>query len=321
MPQITEWLFRSTGLSPDLQSKIFSSILTIFLLWLIRTIIIRIVWKRTEAVQQRYRWQKFSAYIAVTLGILLVGRIWFAGIQSLATYLGLVTAGLAIALQDIVKSFAGWGFILWRRPFSIGDRIQVGQYAGDVIDIRIFKFTMMEIGNWVDADQSTGRLIHLPNSLVLTDVIANFGQGFQFIWNEVPVLVTFESDWGKAKNILQEIATRHAAHLTGSAEKKLKEASKRYMIFYKSLTPIVYTSVQNSGVMLTIRFLIEPRRRRSSEQGIWEDILCEFAKCDDIDFAYPTQRFYDNAQEGKDSLRPDISLGIRTNKSLPKKRK
>jgi len=320
MSQITEWLFQTTGLTPDLQSKLFSSIITIFLLWLIRIIIVRIVWKRTEVVQQRYRWQKLTTYITVTIGILLVGRIWFAGIQSLATFLGLVTAGLAIALQDIVKSFAGWGFILWRRPFSLGDRIQIGQHAGDVIDIRIFKFTMMEIGNWVAADQSTGRLIHLPNSLVLTDVIANFGQGFQFIWNEVPVLITFESNWEKTKDILQKIATRHAAHLTDAAEKRLKEASKRFMIFYTSLTPIVYTSVQESGVLLTIRFLIEPRRRRSSEQAIWEDILREFAKSDDIDFAYPTQRFYDNAQEGKVSLRPQNDMAIRPVKGLSKKK-
>jgi small-conductance mechanosensitive channel len=308
MNSITDWILELTGITPQWQSKIFSSLFIIILLWLVRSIVMRIVWRRTDSVQQRYRWQKISVYISVTIGIMLVGRIWFAGIQSLATFLGLATAGIAIALQDIVKSFAGWGFIFWRRPFSLGDRIQVGKHAGDVIDIRIFKFTMMEIGNWVDADQSTGRLIHLPNSMVLTDVIANFGQGFQFIWHEIPVLVTFESDWEKGKKILQKIATRHAAHLTDAAEKRIKEASKRYMIYYKTLTPIVYTTVKDCGVMLTVRFLIEPRRRRSSAQAIWEDILKEFSKCDDIDFAYPTQRFYNNILEGKEGARakPDL---------------
>jgi small-conductance mechanosensitive channel len=206
-------------------------------------------------------------------------------------------------LQDIVKSFAGWGFILWRRPFSIGDRIQIGNYSGDVIDIRIFKFTMMEIGNWVDADQSTGRLIHLSNSMVITDAIANYGQGFQFIWNEIPVLLTFESNWQKGKEILQKIATQHAAHFSSAVEKEIKESSKRFMIFYKTLTPIVFTSVQDCGVLLTIRYLIDPRNRRTSVQAIWEDILKEFTKRKDIDFAYPTQRFYNNALEGKEEAR------------------
>ncbi|MCB9503541.1 MAG: mechanosensitive ion channel family protein [Deferribacteres bacterium] len=306
MSSLSQWLYQVTGINPALQSDLLASVITILVLWLIRKIIIRIVWQKTEAVQLRYRWQKTSTYIIVPLGILLVGRIWLAGFQSLATFLGLVTAGLAIALQDIVKSFAGWGFILWRRPFSVGDRIQIGNYSGDVIDVRIFKFTMMEIGNWVDADQSTGRIIHLPNSLVLTDSIANYGQGFQFIWDEIPVLLTFESDWEKGKAILQDIATRHAAHLSGAAEKRLKEASKRYMIFYKTLTPTVYTSVQDSGVLLTMRYLIDPRNRRGCAQSIWEDILREFAKWDSIDFAYPTQRFYNNVFEGKEGARAKI---------------
>ena len=303
----TDIIYELSGITPQLQIKIFGSILIIAILWILRFIILRLVWKRTEVVQQRYRWQKTATYIIVSAGIILVGRIWFAGIQSLATFLGLVTAGLAIALQDIVKSMAGWIFLLWRKPFTLGDRVQIGNYAGDVIDIRLFKFTMMEIGNWVRADQSTGRLIHLPNSLVLSEVIANFGQGFQFIWNELAVLVTFESNWGEAKNLLQEIATRHAAHLSEAAEKRIKEASKKYMIFYSALTPTVYTSVQDCGVLLTIRYLINPRRRRTSEQSIWEDILMTFAKRSDIDFAYPTRRFYNNVTEGKENARAPLT--------------
>lgn len=131
------------------------------------------------------------------------------------------------------------------------------------------------------------------------EVLANYSRGFQYIWNEVPVLVTFESDWKKAKMILMRIGNKHAEHLSKSAEQKVKKAARKYMIFVSKLTPIVYTSVKDSGIMLTIRFLCEPRRRRNSEQAIWEDVLDEFDKCDDIDFAYPTQRHYNNLSEGK----------------------
>jgi small-conductance mechanosensitive channel len=303
MSNITDRIKEFSGMSVATQNKILLSVIIIFILWIIRTIAIRLVWKRTEDPHSRYRWQKGTIYISVSIGFLLVGRVWFAGIQSLATFLGLVTAGLAIALQDIVKSFAGWIFVLWRRPFKVGDRIQVGEHAGDVIDIRIFKFTLMEIGNWVAADQSTGRVIHLPNSKIISETIANYTRGFEFIWNEIPVLVTFESQWKKAKTILTEIGEKHAAHLTKAAERRIKEASKRYMIFYAALTPTVYTSVQDSGVLLTLRYLIEPRKRRGSVEAIWEDILTTFANCKDIDFAYPTQRFYNNVLEGKEGAR------------------
>jgi small-conductance mechanosensitive channel len=145
--------------------------------------------------------------------------------------------------------------------------------------------------------------MHIPNSLIITETIANFSKGFQYIWNEIPVLLTFESNWKKAKHILEGIASRHTEALSAPAERRLKEASKKFMIFYSTLTPAVYTSVKDSGVLLTIRYLIEPRRRRASIQAIWEDILESFAGANDIDFAYPTQRFYDNVSEGKEKAR------------------
>ncbi len=136
-------------------------------------------------------------------------------------------------------------------------------------------------------------------------VLANYSQGFQYIWNEIPVLVTFESDWRKAKQLLGEVAQRHGTSLSDSAATRLREAAKKFMIFYKKLTPTVYTTVKDSGVMLTIRYLCDPRKRRGSEQEIWEDILDSFAAHDNIDFAYPTQRFYSNNQEGKPGTRPE----------------
>jgi len=71
------------------------------------------------------------------------------------------------------------------------------------------------------------------------------------------------------------------------------------MLSIPEFSSIVYTSVQDSGVLLTIRYLCEPQRRRDSGQAIWEDILKEFAQRADIDFAYPTQRFYDYRLEGE----------------------
>jgi small-conductance mechanosensitive channel len=141
------------------------------------------------------------------------------------------------------------------------------------------------------------------NGQVFTQSVANFSKGFQYIWNEIAVLVTFESDWEKAKEILAGIATKHGEELSAAAEEKLHEAARRFMIFYSKLTPTVYTSVRDCGVLLTIRYLCDPRRRRTTEQSIWEDILHAFAETDDIDFAYPTQRFYDNLHEGKPGAR------------------
>jgi len=173
-----------------------------------------------------------------------------------------------------------------------------------VIDLRLFQFTLNEIGNWVDADQSTGRIIHIPNGRVFTEPLANYDKGFKYIWNEVPVLVTFESDWKKAKDILTRIAFKHAEHLTAQAEQDLLSASRQYLINYTKLSPIVYTKATDSGVLLTIRYLIEPRKRRGTEHAIWEDILTEFAQCPDVDLAYHTVRSFKATEEGKPGTQP-----------------
>jgi small-conductance mechanosensitive channel len=301
---LTDAIQRTFQIDADAQERLLVSVAVLLTLWLIRLLLLTVVNRRSEDVRVRYRWKKTSQYVMATLSVFFLGMIWIQGFQSLATYLGLVSAGLAIALRELVANFVGWAFILWRRPFEVGDRIQIGDTAGDVIDLRIFQFTLLEIGNWVDADQSTGRVIHVNNGQVFTESVANFSKGFEHIWNEIAVLVTFESNWQKAKEILRDIANRHDEELSAAAEEKLREAARRFMIFYSKLTPTVYTSVKDCGVMLTIRYLCNPRRRRSSEESMWEDILHAFAENDDIDFAYPTQRFYDNIAEGKPGTKP-----------------
>ncbi len=313
MTAILDWLKEIFDFSQEFQAKLLGSFLAIVFLLLIRKILLSIVFRGTKKVGIRYRWRKTSAYVTFVFCVFVIGGVWFKGFQSISTYLGLLSAGLAIALQDPLVNLAGWVFILWRRPFSVGDRIQIGEYRGDVIDQRIFMFTLMEIGNWVDADQSTGRVIHIPNGKVFREVLANYSKGFQYIWNEIAVLVTFESNWEKAKEILLKIGATHGEHLSKSAEQKVREAARKVMIFFKKLTPIVYTSVKDSGVLLTIRYLCEPRRRRTSEQEIWEDILKEFKKCNDIDFAYPSQRFYYNLTEGK----PEAKASLENSNPIP----
>jgi small-conductance mechanosensitive channel len=293
---IADYLGASVGFVENAAATIF----VVLALWLLRSITLRIVSRQTDDSRIRYTWSKGTRYIVYIIGILWIGRIWFEGIASLATYLGLLSAGLAVALKDPIASIAGWVFILARRPFEVGDRIQIGEHSGDVIDQRIFQFTILEIGNWVDADQSTGRIIHIPNGKVFIEDVANYTKAFSYIWDEMKVLITFESDWKRAKQILSEIVNRQD-DLQDGARQRIREASSKYMIFYNKLTPKVYTSVEASGVSLQVRYLTEPRRRRARKEDLWEAILNAFVVEEAIDFAYPTQRITldDDVQQGK----------------------
>jgi len=290
MTPFSDWLHERLGLTAVTQARLLSTVLVLLGLWLLRRLVLALAYRRVTDPWSRYRWRKTITYLAIAAGILIVGRLWFEGIQALATFFGLLTAGLAIALRDPIMDLAAWLFIMSRRPFEVGDRIQIGAHAGDVIDIRLFHFTLNEIGGWVQADQASGRIIHVPNGRIFSEPVANYDKGFKYIWNEVPVVVTFDSNWKKAKEILIRIAMRHAEHLTAQAERELLEASRRFLISYKKLTPIVYTKVGPTGIQLTIRYLIEPRKRRGTEHAIWEEVLTEFAKTTDLQLAYMTTR-------------------------------
>lgn len=297
--RVTEGVAAVANLSHGFTENLIFSVILILGFWLLRNLILRIVYRKSEDPQIRFKWRKYLSRVLFFIALLILGRTWFEGFQSIATFLGLLSAGLIIALKDSVADLAGWLFLIWRKPFEMGDRIEIAGTSGDVIDQRIFKFSLMEIKNWVDADQSTGRVVHVPNHKVFTENIFNYTAEFPFIWNEMQVRISFESNWQKAKKILQSIADHHSANISEEAREKLRSAARSYLITYRILSPTVYTDVKDFGIVLNIRYLTNPRTRRGTEHQIWEDILAEFAKHDDIRYAYPTIRYYDHLREGR----------------------
>lgn len=309
---IREFLQTQFQLNPETQGKLFTTLLIILIMIVIRWITLRYVNKRfLEDTRALYTWRKTIEYTIYLVGAILIGRIWLVGLQSILTYLGILSAGLAIALQDPIVNLVGWLFIVTRRPFSVGDRIEVDDYSGDVIDIRVFQFSLLEIGTRIDAEQSTGRVLHVPNGNVFKKVFANYSQGLPFIWNEIPILVTFESDWEKAKAILVDVIENNAPKVDQQKLKQRQIKGMRFVISYSNISPTVYTSIESSGVLLTMRYLVRPRGKRGSEQIIHEAILHAFAPHDDIDFAYETQREYIHYQEKKGGPTDPLEVTIR----------
>ena len=284
--------------------KMVLSVIIIVFFFLVKWLVSRFVKRKVEDVTRHYYWQLGIKYIIYILGTIMVARVWFEGVSSVATFLGLVGAGLAIAVQDTIASMVSFAFIIWRRPFVVGDRVQLGDVIGDVIDIRLFQTLLMEVNSrWVDADQSTGRILHMPNNRVFKDRLVNYDKGFGYIWYEMGVQVTFESNWKKAKAILLKIVNEEVESISSKGMSEFREVSRNYLVRFGKLTPIVYLAVRDSGVMLTLRFLTPPRKVRGTEDQLWTRILEEFALCDDIDLAYPTTRMYFNQTEGKSGAR------------------
>ena len=259
---------------------------------IVRLIVLRLVRRRVDDTEIWYRTQKLTSYGGTFIVLIVISFVWFQ-VSNIGAWIGVVSAGLAIALADILRNFAGWGYILLRRPFKVGDRVEIDGQAGDVVDVRSQRFSMLEIKGWVDADQSTGRIIQIPNGLLFSKPLANYTEGFPYIWHEMAMLVTFESDWKRAEAIMTEALNEHAPSMASDAARKaIREAATEYRIRYTHLTPTTYVSVKDSGVMVTGRAIIPVRSRRHVDTTIWRSLLDRLDAEPTVELAYPTVRTY-----------------------------
>lgn len=278
--------FELTPTQVKLTETVLLVVLTLFVRWFIR----REMSNRIEDPDLAYRARKTFGYVVSALFVILGILIWLEPLQNIGTFLGLASAGIAIALTDLLRNLAGWLYVIGRRPFRVDDRIEVGDQIGDVIDIRPIATTLLEVGGWVDADQSTGRILHVPNGTFLTKTVKNFTEGFAYLWHEIEVLVTFESDWRRAEEIVFDIAKELTDPVCDQARQDIVQAAKHYKIRYRHFTPIVYVRARDAGVALTARMLVPVRQRRNYDQQLWRRVLDGFAADPDVELAYPTIR-------------------------------
>lgn len=292
---INQWLSyleKITRIDSIIILRGITSLLAFIVYLIIRRILNRIIFRSSSDPNRKFRINKTVEAFLYFLFAIALWQIWLPGMSSLVTYLGLVSAGIAVALKEPISNLFGWLHILWQKPFEVGDRIQIGEVIGDVIDQRLFSFLLIEVGNWVNAEQSTGRVVYIPNSKVFNEPLFSFNAGLGgYIWNELPLLVTFESNWAKAKEELQSILEKHVGKINFDPMKlERKHKDEKFLIHTPASTPIVYTSMKDSGILLTMRFLCKPRNRRAKSEIIWEATLDMVIEHADINIAYPTQR-------------------------------
>jgi small-conductance mechanosensitive channel len=293
------WLKATTDwfLANEVYANVVWTILLIAAVYFVGHVVERALQKGATDLESKHKIRRAMSWLrAIVLTISLVA-VWLSGASQMGVFLGVMGAGIALSLQEVLLCAAGWAFVVVKRPFDIGDRIELSGHVGDVIDISVFQTSLLEIGNWIGADQSTGRIIGIPNSAVFRQLNANYTKGFPFIWNEQTIVVTFESDWRRAKEIVLKQAQEEAQKIEAEVRRRIEIMQSKYAIRYSHLTPIVYTHIADHGVALTLRYLCPVRKRRGMAHSVNEGILEDFLKEPNIDLAYPTTRFYNAAKE------------------------
>ncbi|HET7274687.1 MAG TPA: mechanosensitive ion channel domain-containing protein [Longimicrobiaceae bacterium] len=281
----------------DLGEKVVVFLVIALLLYLLTRFGGRLLRIHIEDVNRRHILRKWISYGYVVLLGLVAVALFADALVGLGTVLAVLLAGVAFALQDVLKSIVGWLYISGRSGVQVGSRVEVDGVVGDVIDIGVLKTTVLEIGNLVFGRQSTGRMVTIPNHKMLSENVHLSSAENPFVWQEVQILVTFESDWKRAEAILQEIGNDIYEDVAPDLEEGFRVLERRYAFKYGARTPIVYVTLGTKGVELALRFLIHVRRRRGSVDDVNRRVLIALENEPGVQLAYPTYRIR-QAEEG-----------------------
>jgi hypothetical protein len=221
-------------------------------------------------------------------GFVIIVLIWLPTGNNLATALGILGAGLVIASQQLIGSLAAGLNIGFGTIYRIGDRVRVGDVVGDVMDISLLRTTVMEVGEWVKADQYTGRVVTVANQAVWSYPVYNYTQHWGYLWDEITLPITYESDWQRAAELMLEHGQTYTAELQADAEAKLSRMIDRYPLKDTKVEPTLYLAMTDNWIEVTLRFLVDAQERRRVKDHLYRELLQNFQGKENISVASTT---------------------------------
>ena len=265
--------------SNDLYQKFILTALILIMQNILHRLLMFVITRRvTEDSPFLYPIRKATSYAINILGAILIFGVWVERLGDLSVALGILAAGLAFALQEIIGSFAGWLTIVSGRPFSVGDRIETGNIRGDVVDVGILRTTLMEIGNWLQGDHNTGRIVTVSNSFIFKEPLFNYSLHLDFIWDEIMIPITYDSDWKKAMTIMLKTVQENPQYqaLLPQAEKQRRQARRKLAVKITILEPRVFVKVTDNWIELGMVYPVHNDLRRRFRSEVSQQILTEF---------------------------------------------
>jgi small-conductance mechanosensitive channel len=263
----------------DTYRKLIFSGLVVIVQGIIRFAVDRyIINKREEYTTGVYALRKVIRYTLTAVSFIIIYNIWVDQVGDFSVALGILAAGLAFALQEIIGSFAGWITIITGNPFNIGDRIETGGIKGDVVDIGILRTTVMEIGNWLDGDHNTGRLVTLSNAFIFKEPLFSYSVYLHYIWDEIRIPVPYGSDWQQAMVIMSNAVTQHSAfqELLPRAEEQRLELRKKIAVKITPLEPRIFVNLTDNWIQLGLVYPVDTELRRVFRSEVSQTLLKAF---------------------------------------------
>ncbi len=264
----------------------FAGISIIYLV--IRVLLENLSFSQIQDPKTRYSFRKGTSVLFYFLIFITIFAIWVRNTQALLVSYGIVAAGIAIALQDVIRNFAGSVLIILTGLYTVGDRIEINQVFGDVIDIGIFNTTLMETGGWVGGDLPTGRITLIPNGYAISNTVYNYTKDYNFIWDEISVPITYESDWKEAISVFAEILDTETAPTVAYAKGEIEKTGEKYYFPRKVIEPRIFIALTDNWVAFSLRYVTRVRERRMIRDHLSRRILEAVEQSDSLEIASET---------------------------------
>ena len=273
--EICKYLSKLTHINKAYFLIVIELLVTYFIIKVIRFIIVKVYTKFVEDARKRYLYNQKVNLISNLIFAVIIFLILNPYMKNVITIISFVSAALTLALREMITNWFAGLYIKIKKPFKVEDRIEIDSKKGDVINISDLSFEMLEVGERVYGEQSTGIIVHLPNSIVFSKPIKNYNKAFKYIWNEILVEVPLDADIEKTKDVLYKIINKNeiVKRIPKKMSDQVDDVSLEYRIYYNKLKPIIYTKVVDSHVELYIRYLVHPKKNRNVENEVWLDIL------------------------------------------------
>jgi small-conductance mechanosensitive channel len=282
------WAVNYAYPSIDLQKAFYTVAAIAIIHLLFKHLFEDVLIKRIKVSKTRYSFKKTVSIIYLVVLVAVVINIWVDNTQNLLVSYGIIAAGLAVALQDLFKNFVGGIIIFVTGIYRVGDRIEIDTKKGDVIDIDILYTTLMEMGEWMSGDQATGRLTIIPNGYILAGSVNNYTKDHDFIWDDISVPITYDSDWKEAVTKILSVVRRETDHVAFQANKELSTLEEKYYLPRRVMEPAVFITLTDNWINFNIRYVTVVRERRMVRNKLSRLILDEIEKSDKIKVASST---------------------------------
>ena len=275
LKKISDYLSNFLTIKSEYLYLILVSICIMALINLVRFVILKLSFKKDLNPKEKYMYFKGGSALSRIIIIILLTFVWIDYLKNFMTLITFVSTAITLSIKEIIFNFFAGIYIRTSKVFSLEDRIEVNGLKGDVVNINRTGFDILEISDRENGEQSTGKIVHVPNAIVFTYPVKNYVKAFKYVWDEMKVKIPIDADITKTKKELYKIINKNSVvkNIPKKMKSEVNESSAEYRIYFNNLDPIIYVEVVDGAVEVFMRFLVHPKKQRNVENSIWLDIL------------------------------------------------